>query len=621
MKPPFKSYSGDDPYIFISYAHKDKADVYPALSALAEKGERIWYDEGIKPGSDWAAEIGIHIDNCALVLWFVSKKSEKRKNVTREIEYAKSRKKPILLIYVENVELTGENAANFAIQQNIYMENCKTYGDLADKVKGLSKEKTPGTNSGEDTSENPGSVSNKEIKLEHKRLRKQRSLRIAGIGGVILVALVLFFTLCFAQIPHVAGMTLDEAVKIIDSSKFNYRETETYSDTVLSGEIISQSPLGGRYGFRFIPIILEVSLGSAPQMTTVPLVVGDEVDFGISKILENMLYFAISAVPTEVKAVGMIDAQDIRAEASVPVETKLGVDVNASSAEEARKIVIDAILQAGGAGLFADADGNPIPDGAFSADIARAVLERIFVIEDGVVVLGDDFDVDDGKIVLTVENAAELLIVKTGTANSDMLSFLESLYQTYEAAGYEAVLEKMRTQEYLDLCSLVSSETDKETPIYYADVNLGCGLYSDYIYIGEYDGSLRSGEGTWLFAHPSDTGYAVFTGMWAEDKPNGEGESLQVIDVSTIERTAGFDYAVEVRISGTFSDGLENGSINMKLSMESGISHIWDITAQNGIYQIIGSSDSGDSVVSYCTECGAAYITFGELHGVPGFTE
>jgi hypothetical protein len=202
-----------------------------------------------------------------------------------------------------------------------------------------------------------------------------------------------------------------------------------------------------------------------------------------------------------------------------------------------------------------------------------------------------------------------------------MLSFLESLYQTYEAAGYEAVLEKMRTQEYLDLCSLVSSETDKETPIYYADVNLGCGLYSDYIYIGEYDGSLRSGEGTWLFAHPSDTGYAVFTGMWAEDKPNGEGESLQVIDVSTIERTAGFDYAVEVRISGTFSDGLENGSINMKLSMESGISHIWDITAQNGIYQIIGSSDSGDSVVSYCTECGAAYITFGELHGVPGFTE
>jgi hypothetical protein len=400
MKPPIKSYTGDDPYIFISYAHKDSADVYPALSAFFEKGERIWYDEGIKPGSDWAAEIGVHIDNCAMVLWFVSKKAAARTNVTREIQYAKSRQKPILIIYIENTELAGDNAADFANLQNIHMENCTTYGDLADKVKELAKEKGLGTNTGADTSMNSGSVSDKEIRLEHKRSRKQRTVRIAGICGAILVVLVLFFTLCFAQIPHVAGMKLDDAVKAIDSSKFNHRETEAYSDTVPTGEIISQSPLGGKYGFRFTPIILEVSLGAEPQMTTVPLVIGDEVDFGISKILKNALYFAISAVPTQVKAAGLIDAQDIRAETSVPVETKLGVDVNASSPEEARKLVIDAIIKAGGAGLFTDSDGNPLPDGALSAETARAVLERIFVIEGDVVILGNDVNVEGGRIVL-----------------------------------------------------------------------------------------------------------------------------------------------------------------------------------------------------------------------------
>jgi hypothetical protein len=450
MKPPFKSYSGDEPYIFISYAHKDRADVYPALSAMAEKGERIWYDEGIKPGKDWAAEIGVHIDNCAMVLWFVSKKSAARTNVTREIRYAKSRKKPILLIYVEDAELNGDNAADFANRQNIHMENCTTYGDLADKVGELARENGLDTNNGAYAGESLGSVSDKEIRLEQKRLRKQRTLRIAGVGGVIVAAIVLFFALCFAPIPRVAGMTLDEAVKAIGSSKFSYRETETYSDTVLPGEIISQSPLGGKYGFRFIPIILEVSLGTEPQMTTVPLVVGDEVDFGISKILGNMLFFAISAVPTEVKTAGMIDAQDIRAETPVPVETKLGVDVNASSAEEARGVVIDAIIKAGGAGLFADADGNAIPEGAFSADTARDVLKRIFVIEDDAVVLGDTFDVEDGRIVLTEENAGELLAIsdegEQSTLTTEHLSadyFIPDLSREYYFTYYSGASESL----------------------------------------------------------------------------------------------------------------------------------------------------------------------------------
>lgn len=51
MERPFKAYQGDEPYIFVCYAHDDAARVYPEIARLREVGFHIWYDEGISPGS------------------------------------------------------------------------------------------------------------------------------------------------------------------------------------------------------------------------------------------------------------------------------------------------------------------------------------------------------------------------------------------------------------------------------------------------------------------------------------------------------------------------------------------------------------------------------------------
>ena len=48
-----KPYEGDKEFIFISYSHKDNALVFPVIEKLAENGFRVWYDEGIDPGSEW----------------------------------------------------------------------------------------------------------------------------------------------------------------------------------------------------------------------------------------------------------------------------------------------------------------------------------------------------------------------------------------------------------------------------------------------------------------------------------------------------------------------------------------------------------------------------------------
>ena len=52
-KLPFHSYSGAEPYLFVSYAHKDEAQVFPMIRALHERRCRIWYDEGIEIGVNW----------------------------------------------------------------------------------------------------------------------------------------------------------------------------------------------------------------------------------------------------------------------------------------------------------------------------------------------------------------------------------------------------------------------------------------------------------------------------------------------------------------------------------------------------------------------------------------
>ena len=46
---PFRAYAGEEPFIFISYAHINKDIVYPEMLWVKQKRYRIWYDEGIHP--------------------------------------------------------------------------------------------------------------------------------------------------------------------------------------------------------------------------------------------------------------------------------------------------------------------------------------------------------------------------------------------------------------------------------------------------------------------------------------------------------------------------------------------------------------------------------------------
>jgi len=104
---PFEAYRGDEDFIFVSYAHADATTVYPDLVGLKDAGFNIWYDEGISPGSRWTAELADAIENCTLFIAFLSPNAVASENCTNEVEFAVGRKRPILVVHTEPLEMPG----------------------------------------------------------------------------------------------------------------------------------------------------------------------------------------------------------------------------------------------------------------------------------------------------------------------------------------------------------------------------------------------------------------------------------------------------------------------------------------------------------------------------------
>lgn len=98
----FRPYEGGRPFVFISYAHRQSAEVLDTIRILHEKGWRLWYDEGIPAGSDWPANIARHMQSCERVIFFVSARALESHNCYSEMKTAARLGKPILLVWLED---------------------------------------------------------------------------------------------------------------------------------------------------------------------------------------------------------------------------------------------------------------------------------------------------------------------------------------------------------------------------------------------------------------------------------------------------------------------------------------------------------------------------------------
>lgn len=119
-------YEGDESYIFISYAHKDSKEVYPILDILADEGYRIWYDEGITPGSEWPENIAEHLIKSEVVIAFISANSIASPNCRNEVNFALAKNKQFLGIMLEHTEMSPGMELQLSSRQCIMKYNYTT---------------------------------------------------------------------------------------------------------------------------------------------------------------------------------------------------------------------------------------------------------------------------------------------------------------------------------------------------------------------------------------------------------------------------------------------------------------------------------------------------------------
>lgn len=122
MKEQPIAYKGDRPYIFISYAHKDADVVLPIIARLQNDGYRVWYDEGIAPGSSWDVYISEHLDGCANVIGFLSAAYIKSQNCKDELALTRKKGKPMNLVYLDDVQLTPGLKMRYGRIQALFMK-------------------------------------------------------------------------------------------------------------------------------------------------------------------------------------------------------------------------------------------------------------------------------------------------------------------------------------------------------------------------------------------------------------------------------------------------------------------------------------------------------------------
>ena len=101
-----QTYEGSENYIFVSYSHKERAIVLPIIEGLDKAGYRVWYDAGIEAGSEWPENVATHISKSAVVLVFLSKNALNSQNCIREIHFAIKKRKEVLVVYLEELELS-----------------------------------------------------------------------------------------------------------------------------------------------------------------------------------------------------------------------------------------------------------------------------------------------------------------------------------------------------------------------------------------------------------------------------------------------------------------------------------------------------------------------------------
>lgn len=127
-------YRGNEPYIFISYSHKDKSVILPILNSMISDNYHVWFDEGIDPGTEWDQNIADHIEKSDYFIAFISNNYICSENCKDELNYARDLDKKRVLVYLEHVDLPAGMAMRLNRLQAIHYYSYETRESFLEKL-------------------------------------------------------------------------------------------------------------------------------------------------------------------------------------------------------------------------------------------------------------------------------------------------------------------------------------------------------------------------------------------------------------------------------------------------------------------------------------------------------
>jgi adenylate cyclase len=92
--------------IFLSYARPDQSSALELAQELQAQGYSVWIDQkGIRGARNWSAEIVEAINGCSTLLVLISASAAASHNVAKEVQLASEKRKNILPVLLEKIEL------------------------------------------------------------------------------------------------------------------------------------------------------------------------------------------------------------------------------------------------------------------------------------------------------------------------------------------------------------------------------------------------------------------------------------------------------------------------------------------------------------------------------------
>ena len=128
MPQNLSPYTGKEPFIFISYAHRDDQRVLPVIHKLLAAGFRIWYDDAIEKGREWDNDIARHVRDCAVFIPFFTENYLASRNCKNELRYALSKNRSCLAVFLEKLSFENDPGLEMYIyvNQNIMAQSMET---------------------------------------------------------------------------------------------------------------------------------------------------------------------------------------------------------------------------------------------------------------------------------------------------------------------------------------------------------------------------------------------------------------------------------------------------------------------------------------------------------------